>query len=433
MNYDINRPWKSLDDWQKEYALETDPNQNCFLLCGRQVGKTTAMSIKAVELCIKHFKKGEYILICSITEKQAYHMLAKALTYAKEKYPKYIKKGKDKPTMHKILFSNGTGILCYAAGETGVGLRGYTIKKLMIDEGSRMSDEFFIAVSPMLSVIKGSMDIASTPCGKVGFFYKCSLNDKFKKFYVSAEDCPRHSKEFLEEEKKRLSNLFYAQEYLAVFTDDLRRLFDNDLINRVCCLKEDNNVRINKGRYYLGVDVAGLGSDLSTFEVIWVNDASIMYQKANLEDKKSLSIMVSRKIFDMDKKYNFKKIGVDDAGIGFGVFSELMGNSQTKRKVVALNNASRPLDKDGNKSKKLLKEEMYINLLSQMENKKIFLLDDENVKASLSSIQFEIETKEKEKSKTKIWGSDSHIAEGLIRAVWLATEGKDLKVFARSF
>ena len=121
MDYDINRPWLTLDKWQKDY-ITTDPNKDCFLLCGRQVGKTTAMSIKAVELCMKHYKKGEYILICSITEKQGYHMLAKCLAYAREKYNSQVKKGKDKPTMHKLLFKNGTGVLCYAAGETGVGL-----------------------------------------------------------------------------------------------------------------------------------------------------------------------------------------------------------------------------------------------------------------------------------------------------------------------
>ena len=64
------------------------------------------------------------------------------------------------------MFKNGTGILCYAAGETGEGQRGFTIKKLMIDEGSRMSEEYFIASMPMLSVINGSMDISSTPAGK---------------------------------------------------------------------------------------------------------------------------------------------------------------------------------------------------------------------------------------------------------------------------
>jgi hypothetical protein len=138
--FNINLPWETLDPWQKEY-IDTPPEKNCFLLCGRQVGKTTAMSIKAIEMCVKHFKKGEIVLIASITEKQGYHMLAKALAYAQAKYPTYIsKKKEEKPTMHRILFTNGAGIFCYAAGETGEGLRGFTIKKLMIDEGSRMTD-----------------------------------------------------------------------------------------------------------------------------------------------------------------------------------------------------------------------------------------------------------------------------------------------------
>ena len=168
MEFDINRPWETLDKWQKDYCFHPDSNSNNFLLCGRQVGKTTAMSIRAVELCVKHFKKGEFVLINSITEKQAYHMLAKAMTYAQAKYSSKIDTSKDnKPTKHRLMFRNGTGILCYAAGETGEGLRGFTIKKLMPDEGSRMSEEYFVATLPMLSVVGGSMDIASTPAGKM--------------------------------------------------------------------------------------------------------------------------------------------------------------------------------------------------------------------------------------------------------------------------
>ena len=432
ISYDINRPWLTLDNWQKDYIFNTNPEEDCFLLCGRQVGKTTAMSIKSVELAVHHYKKGEYILICSITEKQAYHMLAKALAYAMEKYPKLIKKGKDKPTMHKINFTNGSGILCYAAGETGEGLRGYTIKKLLIDEGSRMSPEFFIAVSPMLSVVRGSMDIASTPCGKVGFFYKCSLDKKFKQFFVSAEDCPRHTQEFLEQEKASLSKLAYAQEYLAIFTDELRRLFSNELINSVCVLKRLSSVS-SRATYYLGVDVAGLGKDECAYAVLERSSDKHIYHRANFVDKRNLSIETTRKILLIDHEFSCRKIGVDDGGVGFGVFSELMDNDQTKRKTLALNNASRPIDKDGEHSKKLLKEEMYFNLLTLMENNKIQLLDDEEIKASLSSIQYEIITKENKPSKSFIFGTYSHITEAIIRSAWLCEKDKTLNIFAHSF
>ena len=234
--FDINRPWLTLDQWQIDYIFKTDPNENCFLLCTRQGGKTTAMSIKAVELCVNHYKKGEFVLINSITEKQAYHMLAKSLVYAEAKYYSTIKRGNDKPTMHKILFKNGTGILCYAAGDTGEGLRGYTIKKLMPDEGSRMTEEYFIAVLPMLSIIRGSMDIGSTPNGTKWpdgtekFFFKCSKDETFKKFYISADDCPRHDPEFLARQKERLPKLAYAQEYMALFTDEMQRLVSEEIV-----------------------------------------------------------------------------------------------------------------------------------------------------------------------------------------------------------
>ena len=42
MEYDLNRPWLTLDKWQKKYIYDPNPNQNNFLLTGRQSGKTTA-------------------------------------------------------------------------------------------------------------------------------------------------------------------------------------------------------------------------------------------------------------------------------------------------------------------------------------------------------------------------------------------------------
>ena len=150
----------------------------------------------------------------------------------------------------------------------------------------------------------------------------------------------------------------------------------------------------------------------------------MLRQRESINQKNLTTTETTRKIIELDTQYNFKKIGVDDGGIGFGVYCELMENEQTKRKTIALNNASRPLDKDGEKTKKLLKEEMYFNLLSMGENKKVELLDDDEVKASLASIQYEDE---------KIFGAYSHITEGIIRMAWLAYQDKDLNIFAHTF
>ena len=432
MKYDINRPWLTLDKWQKEYIFNPNPEGDNFLLCGRQVGKTTAMSERAVELCTKHYKKGEFVLINSITEKQAYIMLAKAKVYAKVKYfSKVVWKGPDKPTKHILNFKNGTGILCYAAGDTGEGLRGFTIKKLMCDEGSRMSEEYFIAILPSLSVVKGSMDIASTPRGKLHkdgterFFYKCSLNPKFKKEYVSAEDCPRHTKEFLEEAEKRMSRLTYAQEYLAEFTDALTTLFPEELLDKCLVLEK---VKRTKGNYYLGVDIAGFGGDECTYELFQRMQDETIEHRDNIVETRNYTHDTSNKIIEINNSYDsVKKIGVDDGGIGFGVFSNLMKEFKTKRKTIPLNNASRlKLSEDGKeKSKALLKEDMYFNLLTLMEQGKVKLLDDDEVKASLASMQVDEDG--------KVFGSNAHIAEGVNRGVWCAEKYKGLNIFIRSF
>ena len=430
MDYDIYRPWLTLDPWQKEYIFSKETQQDNFLLTTRQGGKTTAMSMRAVELCLKLFKKGDYVLINSITEKQAQHMLTKALTYAKEKYfDEIIWSGKHKPTMHRLMFKNGTGILCYAAGETGQGQRGFTIKKVLIDEGSRMSEEYFEATMPMLSVSKGSMDIASTPAGKKHkdgsekFFFKCSKDKGFKKYYISAKDCPRHSKKFLKKQRGRMSKLAYAQEYEAIFTDELKRLFDDDLINELCILSRKEIIN-KKNDHYLGVDIAGFGKDENTFEVFEKLEKEKLEQRENVIEKRNYTTETTTRITILDKSYDLKKIGVDDGGVGFGVYSELMDQDQTKGKTIALNNSSRDANEWGTKSKKLLKEEMYINLLTLMENKKIYFLDDDEVRNSLSSIQHD---------DGRIYGSYSHVVEGIIRAVWLATKDKDLKLFVHSF
>lgn len=428
MEYDINRPWLSLDQWQKDYIAAWD--KNCFLLKGRQCGGTTAMSIKVVEMCVHHYEKDEVVLINSLTERQAQLMLAKSLAYAKALYPDLIATGKDKPTMHKLFFKNGAGILCYAAGIEGDSTRGYTLKKIMPDEGSRLGEEYFIASVPTLSVSKGTMDIGSTPSGKkhkdgsLKFFYKCSKDPDFKKFYISAEDCPRHDKEFLKKQKVKLSKLAYAQEYLAIFTDELKRLIDDDLIEELCILKRREVKR--EGDYYGGSDIAGFGQDECTYEIFDEVNEDRIEQVENIIENRNYTTDTSKKIINLDKSYDFIKYGVDDGGMGFGVFSELMDDDEMKRKTIGLNNASRLWARDSSgkeikeKSKKLLKEEMYMNLLVLMENKKVWFLDDDEVKISLASLQHE---------DGKIFGSDDHVAEGIIRALWLATKDKGLNPY----
>ena len=109
--------------------------------------------------------------------------------------------------------------------------------------------------------------------------------------------------------------------------------------------------------------------------------------------------------------------------MGVGVFDQLLTNPQTKRKVIAINNAARPLDHEELRKRKLVKEELYNNLHALMERGEIRLLKDDEIFQSLKSVQFEIKD-----GKAKYFGNYTHIAEGLIRAAWCSKD-KSLNIY----
>ncbi len=408
MEYNIFEPWKTLDPWQKKYIAKEG---NCFLLCGRQSGKTAAASIKFGERAAN--KPNQIILMLAYTEKQAYNLFFKTLMYLKAKHPKLIKKGNDKPTKHIILLTNGSQIMCYAAGLTGEGIRTFTVTSLVIDEAAPMAREVFIATMPMLSVTKGTLDILSTPRGKEGFFYECSKDDTFEKFYVSAEDCPRHPKEFLESQKKRMSQLEYAQEYLAMFLDEIRRVFSDNWIKDVCTGKRRKSILKNR-IYDIGCDVARKDKDEFTYEIFDRTNRNHIEQVENIITRNVPIPKSARRIIAFNEQYNFKKEYIDSGGMGITVCDILRESEQNKRKVVEINNASRRYVEDGEEKKKgILKEDLYENLVRLGEQGKITLLDDEDQIISLQSVQFEIVN-----GKAKYFGNNTHIAEGDIRGVW---------------
>lgn len=429
MEYNIHKPWLSLDQWQKDY-ISCDTNS--FLLCSRQSGKTAAASIKFGQRAA--LKPNQIIMMVAFTEKQAYNLFFKTLMYLEAVYPKMICKGNKKPTKHEINLKNGSKIMCYAAGLTGDGLRTFTLTSLVIDEAAPMAREIFIACSPMLSVTGGTMDLLSTPKGSLGYFYECSdqcpnVKKGWTRFYVSAEDCPRHSKEFLESEKISMSESEYAQEYLAIFLKDVRRVFTTEWLKKVCHLKRPDRTRKERD-YYLGVDIARMGRDSSTFEVLERLEDGTLQQVENIVTKKTLTTDTEDRILQMEDQYDFRKIYIDaGAGsLGVGIFDHLLRQDETKTKVVAINNRARPMDRDGKSKTKLLKEDLYNNLVALGNRNMLHLLDDEDLIESLRNVQFEFVIRKGRPTSVRFFGDESHIAEGLTRAAWCSKE-KNLKPY----
>lgn len=417
-----------LDDWQKE-ILKTEGN--ICLRSGRQVGKSTIISILAGEYAINNPNKT--IMVIAATERQAYLMFEKVLNYISEKYPRHIKKGLKRPTKTKIEMTNNTRLYCLPTGMSGYGIRGFTIDLLIADEAAFIPEAVWAAVTPMLATRKrfgARMVLLSTPFGKEGYFARCFQDKTFTKFHISSEECSRVDKDFLAVEKARMSKREYAQEYLGEFVDDLMQFFPDELI--ISCMNAKRPETITKGKnYYLGVDVARKGEDESTFEILMRTQTNKLIHVENQITTKTTLTQVAKNCINLNKLYDFQKIFVDDGGIGVGVFDYLMDTDETKRKTIPINNAKRVLSHDEKRKKKLLKEDLYNNLLGLMERKEIILLDDPEVFQSLKSVQYEYTSDTQGNAQLKIFGNYTHIAEGLIRAAW-CLKYKNLNIWVRS-
>lgn len=408
-----------LDDWQAQ-VLQT--KGNLCLRSGRQVGKSTIISIKAGEFAVNN--RNKTILVIASVERQSYLLFEKILDYLVTNYKSMIKTGKWRPTKHVVRLKNGSVIHCLPTGLTGYGIRGYTIDLLIADEAAFIPEEVWTAVTPMLAVTKGDIWLLSTPHGKEGYFYRAFSDPAFTTFHVSSEDCPRRDDEFLKKERERMTKVQYAQEYLGEFVDELLQFFPSSLIKE--CMSVDKGAGYLHGRdKFLGVDVARMGTDQSVMISVDRHGDRLRMFDMLITEKSHLTETI-RLILDKDKIWNYRKIYIDDGGMGVGVFDPLLEHNQTKRKVVAINNARRSLDRDESRKKKLMKEDLYNNLLRLMEQHKIELFDDPEIYLSLKSVQYEYT----DDGSLKIFGNYTHIVEALIRAAWCVKD-KTLNIWIR--
>jgi hypothetical protein len=100
-------------------------------------------------------------------------------------------------------------------------IRGFSgVDLLLVDEASRVADELYYAVRPMLAVSGGRLMMLSTPYVRRGVFFEEWTGDgAWERYEVPASQCPRISEVFLEEERQALPTRIYRQEYECSFED----------------------------------------------------------------------------------------------------------------------------------------------------------------------------------------------------------------------
>ena len=422
-----------LDDWQK---TAVNHEGNLLLATGRQVGKTFTMAYKCGEYMRSH--PNSQIIIASLTEDQAKLIIVMILDYLQKHCKTEIARGKNKPTLTKITLKNKATALARPVGNTGDAVRGFTGNVLYIDEASGMPELLWKSALPTLATTSGQIWMSSTPRGKFvantskkNFFFKAWENteDIWQVFNTNTEEVYRTGEinedwtenkrdkalNFLDNQKRILSEMEYNQEYMGMFLDDMRQWFEDELI-RSCMTEERPDLIKKDATYFLGVDVARLGNDESTFEIFELRDDHL-YQVENQITKKTTLPQTFKHIKGLHRLYDFSKVFIDSGGIGVGVFDWLMHDDDTKGVTEAIDNSKQVMSKDG-KTRKMQKTLKYSNFKMMMETGKIHLLTDSKIFQSLKSVQFAYTNDDLGNRHLKIFGNYTHIAEGTTNASW---------------
>lgn len=206
------------DDWQRDVLRSTARRQ--LLNCSRQSGKSTTTSVLACHTAL--YDPGSLTLILSPGERQSKETFRKIkAVYHAIDCPVRA----DVENTLEMELANGSRIVALPGVEGTI--RGYSgVRLLIVDEASRVMDPLMAAVRPMLAVSGGRLIALSTPWGKRGWWYEAWEKGRgWEKVKITAEQCPRISAAFLEEERATLGEHFYRSEYLCQFVDTVDQVF----------------------------------------------------------------------------------------------------------------------------------------------------------------------------------------------------------------
>jgi hypothetical protein len=212
------------DSWQEQF-LRSEALR-VLLNIARQVGKTTTCGLLALHQALS--VACSLVLILAPSERQSRELMRGILNF-------YQQLGHAVPadSERKLGLELANGSRIEALPGTERTIRTFSaVDLLLLEEAARVADDLYFAVRPMLAVSNGRLVMLSTPAGRRGIFHHewSEGGDGWERYEVRADECPRISAEFLEEERRTLPAYIYRQEYECSFEDVEDAVFSYDLV-----------------------------------------------------------------------------------------------------------------------------------------------------------------------------------------------------------
>lgn len=212
------------DPWQ--CGVLRSPAPRLLLNCCRQSGKSTVTAILATHTAL--YQPGSLTLLLSPSERQSKELFRK-VTAA------YGAAGKSVPSNSEttlwLELEHGSRIVALP-GKEGT-IRGFSgVDLLVIDEASRVADDLYRAIRPMLAVSGGRLIAVSTPFGKRGWWFEAwtAGGADWERVEIPATQCRRISAAFLAEERRTLGEWWVAQEYECRFMETVDQMYTHEQI-----------------------------------------------------------------------------------------------------------------------------------------------------------------------------------------------------------
>jgi hypothetical protein len=209
------------DPWQRD--LLQSKASRVLLNCARQSGKSTMAAILALHQALR--ASESLVLILAPAERQAKELFSKVA----EAY-RTLGHAIPAESYRKLGMELANGSRIEALPGTEKTIRGFSgVDLLLVDEASRVADELYFAVRPMLAVSGGRLMMLSTPYGRRGIFYEeWSGGEGWERYEVPASECPRIPASFLDEERRSLPRRVFRQEYECSFEETDDQVFSHD-------------------------------------------------------------------------------------------------------------------------------------------------------------------------------------------------------------
>jgi hypothetical protein len=213
------------DPWQER--LLRSSSDRVLLNCCRQSGKSTMTGIIALHRALYH--PGSLILCLAPALRQSQELFTKILRFYRDLRRPVAPEVERKLSLE---LENRSRIVALPGSEKTI--RGFSgVSLLILDEAARVKDEDYYGVKPMLAVSGGSLMMLTTPYGKRGVFYEeWTSGAGWERYEVKAEEVPRITPEFLEEERAALPSWVFRQEYECSFEETEDAVFTTDMIDR---------------------------------------------------------------------------------------------------------------------------------------------------------------------------------------------------------